>query len=116
MMSRRLFPFSIYLLVLVCFPVLAQKKAIDPALQEKANAGDARAQLTLGEAYLSGISVQQDYTKAATWLQKAADQGQAQAQFDVGSLYQSGLGVPQNDARAAALYRKAAEQGFAPAE
>lgn len=55
MTSRRFLPLSIYLVALVCLPVLAQKTAIDPALLTKANAGDAQAQLTLGEAYLSGI-------------------------------------------------------------
>ena len=115
-MSRRILPLSIYLIVFMCLPVLAQRVGIDPALLKKANAGDAKAQLAVGEAYASGISVPQDFTKAASWLQKAADQGSAQAQFQMGTLCETGSGVPQDYAKAAVWYQEAAVQGFAPAE
>ena len=68
------YPSALHLLVVfVCLPVLAQKAAIDPSLLKRANAGDAQAQLKLGEGYLSGISVAQDYAKATSWFEKAAD-------------------------------------------
>ena len=116
MTSRRILSLSIYLIVFMCLPVLAQKAGIDPALLKKANAGDAKAQLAVGEAYASGISVPQDYTKAASWLQKAADQGSAQAQFHMGTLCETGNGVPQDYTRAASWYQQAAQHGFAAAE
>src|ERR1700722_5273314 len=113
MTPRRILQLFLYLVVFAALPLLAQKKAIDPALQKRANAGDAQAQLTLGETYLSGMSVAQDYSKAASWLEKAADHGLAHAQYELGTLYEAGNGVQQDDARSAVLYRQAAEQGFA---
>src|SRR5260370_13426270 len=104
MTPRRILPLCIYLVVFVCLPVLAQKAAIDPSLLKKANAGDVQAQLKLGEAYLSGVSDAQDYTKAASWFQKAADQGLGQAQFDMGALYETANRVQQDDTKAASRY------------
>jgi TPR repeat protein len=105
MNSRRILPLCIYLVVFMCLPVLAQKTGIDPTLLKRADAGDAQAQLKVGEAYASGISVAQDYSKAASWLQKAGDQGLAPAQFDMGALYEAGNGVQQDDTRAASWYQ-----------
>jgi TPR repeat protein len=54
--------------------------------QPLAEGGDADAQLGLGELYLQGQGVDQDFKAAAEWLTKAAEAGHPRAQ---------GLGVPQ---------------------
>jgi len=74
-------------------------------------AGDARSQYKLGELYVDGKGVQQDYSEAAKWYQKAAEQGNPQAQVNLGNMYRDGKGVQQDYAEAAKWYRKAAEQG-----
>ncbi len=84
--------------------------------QAKAKQGDPEAQLTLGDAYVSGEGVQQDYTQAAKWYRQAAEAGKARAQAALGDLYDAGQGVPQDDAQAAKWYRRAAEQGLASAQ
>ena len=115
MTPRRALSLSTFLGVFLSLPLLAQKAVLDPGLLKKAESGDAQFQLKVGEAYLAGITVPLDYSKAFSWLEKASNQGLSRAQFDLGSLYESGNGTTQDTTRAATLYRRAAEQGFAPA-
>jgi TPR repeat protein len=85
-------------------------------LRERANAGEATAQFSLGLMYADGHGVSQDYTQAVQWYRKAAEQGNAGGQSNLGMLYANGHGVPQDDAQAAQWYRRAAEQGFVSAQ
>lgn len=48
---------------------------------DKANRGDDMAQLAIGNMYLRGQGVPQDYSKAAMWLEKSAEQGNVKAQY-----------------------------------
>ncbi len=68
--------------------------------QPLAQEGDVLAQLALGELYLQGKGVAQDFTTAAEWLTKAAEAGQPRAQGMLGGLHAAGLGVPQDFATA----------------
>jgi TPR repeat protein len=101
---------------LTCSAASAQRKGVDPALLAKAKAGDAHAQLAIGQVYEEGIAVPQDYAQAASWFQKAADQDLAKAQDELGFLYHTGNGVAQDDTKAAAWFRRAANQNLASAE
>ena len=47
---------------------------------KSANAGCAKAQDVLGQAYSKGIFVEKDIETARGWYQKAAQQGNEQAQ------------------------------------
>ena len=47
--------------------------------QAAARAGDARAMLALGRAYVKGLGVPQDYVEAHKWLNLAAGRGNAEA-------------------------------------
>lgn len=89
-----------------------------PYLVRGANAGDKRAQATLGLAYLQGgQGVPQDDRRAAMWLQKAAAQGHRAAQYQLGSMYEEGLGgLARNDATAARYYLLSARQDFPEAQ
>jgi uncharacterized protein len=64
--------------------------------RKAAEQGQARAQGQLGDMYLKGWGVSQDYAAAATWCRKAADQGDAVAQLLLGALYNNGQGVPSD--------------------
>ena len=66
------------------------------ALRVRANAGDANAQFSLGNANAEGQGVPQDYAQAVSWYRKAADQGYAGAQYNLGYAYYTGQGVPQD--------------------
>jgi TPR repeat protein len=81
-----------------------------------AEAGDPRAESTLGFAYYRGRGVAQSDSEAAKWFQLAADKGNAASRFTLGVMYGEGRGVPQDFAEAARWYRRAAEQGDAQAQ
>src|SRR5665213_2252097 len=82
-------------------PSQAPATGIDPNLLTQANAGDAKSQELMGQAYLNGKGVPNDYQQAAFWFRKAADQGSAKAQAILGALYAAGVGEPQDYTQAA---------------
>ncbi|MXX34350.1 MAG: sel1 repeat family protein [Gemmatimonadetes bacterium] len=82
------------------------------ALISTAEQGDAAAQVSLGDMYLSGDGVPEDDSEAVRWYRAAAGQGYARAQFNLGLMYANGQGVSENDAEAVRWYRVAAEQGL----
>jgi TPR repeat protein len=84
-------------------------------IENKAEKGDAEAQLTLGRRYEKGDGRAQDYVEAVKWYRKAAEQGNAVAENNLGAMYYKGEGVPQDYVEALKWYQKAAEQGNAAA-
>lgn len=89
-------------------------------LTAKAEAGDAKAQLVLGNLYQFGTlgadgSAQPDYGGAAYWYQQAADKGVAYGAYRLALLYRDGLGVTADRFRARQLLRKAGISGYVPA-
>jgi TPR repeat protein len=81
-----------------------------------AEAGDARAQLLLGDLHYHGRGVARNDAEAMRWFRLAAEQGEAEARFHLGVMYDQGQSVPEDDAEAVRWYRLAAEQGHAPAQ
>jgi len=53
---------------------------------------ETSAQWNLGELYLNGDGVEQDYSKAHEWFVKSAEQGNSNAQCSVVELYDMGYG------------------------
>ena len=78
------------------------------ALQEKAEQGDASAQLLVADLYERGVL--QDDTKSVYWLKKAAEQGHPLGQFTLGLAYITGQGITQDQQAGCELLRKAAAQ------
>jgi hypothetical protein len=76
----------------------------------------AHALVDLGDLYVRGSGVPQDYSEALKLFTQAGEKGDVKAQIRVGSLYEDGKGAPQNDAEAVKWYRLAAEQGNASAQ
>ena len=97
----------------ICSSVFGQDL---PELVERAEAGDAFAQFSLGFRYDNGNGVPKDDTEALKWYRLAADQGFASAQFNLGVTYDNGEGVPEDDVEAVKWYRLAADQGYATAQ
>jgi len=97
----------------------SQAPTIDAGLLAKANAGDATAQVALGEGYAQAatiahdkVQIASDYTQAAAWYRKAADQNNIDGELHLAALYRDGgKGFPRDMEQAAVWYRKAAEQG-----
>jgi TPR repeat protein len=78
----------------------------------KAEAGDAKAQSILGNVYLDGQGVPQDYAEAIKWYRKAADQGDAEAQYSLGEMYDIGQALPQDYVQAHMWFSLAAARGY----
>lgn len=107
--------------------------------------GNKGAQISLAQAYETGIGLPRDMEKAVDWYQRAATPtasrnsdytppvdnqtygrvqniqfgteipGDAFAQFRLGEIYLAGDGVKQSDKRARRWLRRAARQDYAPA-
>jgi hypothetical protein len=89
----------------------AQPPAGRPPLRERAAAGDAEAQFTLGKNYEAGRSgLKKSYAEAATWYRKSAEQGNVYAQASLGILYHSGKGLPHDDVQAEMWFTISAER------
>ena len=97
-------------LVLAAAHVSAQAVDID-AIRRKAEAGDAKAQFDLAEAYSEGNGVAKNSTQGMEWLKRSALQGFAGAQVVLGYMYQKGINTEKDPSEAAKWYRKAAKQG-----
>jgi len=72
-----------------------------------AEAGDAEAQVNVGEIFERGLGGQPNYEAARIWYEKAAEQGDTRAQFNLGTLYEQGLGVAKDQVTALNWYRRA---------
>lgn len=79
---------------------------------EKAKAGDMNAQYELGNCYMTGKIVYQDFEQALIWLNKAAEQGEPFAMYNIGILYSCGHGVKQNCSIAQQWFTRANENGL----
>jgi TPR repeat protein len=118
------------MLIWACIPALVAAQVadktlgIDAALLAKANAGDAVAEVQVGEQYAQAAAAEhhkaqiaEDYKQAEAWYRKAAGQNSVAGELHLAALYRDGgEGFPRDMAQAAAWYRKAAEQGDAGAQ
>jgi TPR repeat protein len=91
----------------------SNKKQEVAVVKQKAESGDAGAQVQLGLAYASGDGVAPDESEAVRWFRKAADQGYAAGEYFLGEMYASGRGVLTNNTEALEWIRRAAEHGDA---
>jgi len=95
----------------------AQTVGIDSALLARANAGEAAAQVLVGESYAAGKGVERDLKQAAEWYRRAAEKGDVTGELHLAALYRDGgKGFARDMVQAAAWYRRAAEQGDAGAQ
>ncbi len=93
-------------------PSHAELNSTTPAsLQEKADAGDAKAERDLALKYLTGDGVAVNQAEAARWLLTASYRGEAVAEYWLGALYAQGQGVPADPAQAYHWYSAAAKHG-----
>jgi hypothetical protein len=95
-----------------CAQASAPTAQIDAVVLARANAGEAAAQIAVGEAYAAAPGKAQDCKLAATWYQKAVVQSGLSAALHLAALYRDGCkSLPRDMAQAAEWYRKAAELG-----
>ncbi len=80
-------------------------------LEEKAKAGDAKAERDLGLRYLAGDGLTANEAEAARWLLSAAYKDEPTAQYWLGTLYARGHGVPADAFQASHWYEAGARKG-----
>jgi len=90
--------------------------AYSAAILARAQGGEAKAQVILGDAYWRGAGVREDPEAACRWFRLAAQAGYARGQRPLGVCYELGRGVEKNLKEAALWYEKAAAQGLARAQ
>ena len=82
--------------------------------RKAAEAGDAKAQRSMGLLYKRGEGVERDYAQAMEWFRRGAEQGDAVSAYHVGKLYYDGLDPIELDyVRAAQWFHRAARAGHA---
>ena len=86
------------------------------SLIQKAENGDANAQLDLALRYDEGKGVVENKAEAVKWYQLAANQGNLLAQCNLGVMFDEGEGVAQDKKEAVKWYQLAAAQGHARAQ
>jgi TPR repeat protein len=67
----------------------------------------AAAQNSLGNLFLGGICVAQDYSQAHRWYTLAADQGYADALLNLAGMFLHGLGMAPSYEQAVTLAKRA---------
>lgn len=75
--------------------------------QEKADSGDAEAQLFVAQAWERGIDRPPDLARAAEWYTKAARNGSREAKLSLAAMMEAGNGMPADPEGALRLYREA---------
>lgn len=81
-------------------------------LTRAASQGYARAQHKLGNAFFSGIGVEEDMALALKWYIVAARQNSTFSAYAAGRMLQYGFGAKRDDAAAAEWYKIAAGDSF----
>jgi TPR repeat protein len=92
----------------VAAPLMAQV-----SWRSLAEQGDAYAQYNLGNMYMKGEGVPQDYAEAVKWYRLAAKQGYSSAQSNLGVAYTNGDGVLQDAVLAHMWYNISGANGHA---
>lgn len=81
-------------------------------LKQRAENGDAQAQLDLGNAYRTRSGVKKSLKNAFKWTELAAKSGLPEAQAQLGLAYANGHGVHQDFEKAREWFLKSANQEY----
>jgi len=77
-----------------------------------AEAGDARAQVLLGQVLRNPANPQKAQDASYRWFEKAAEQNDAEALFWLGTMHRLGESVPRSPEQAVKHWQKSAEAGY----
>ncbi|MGR6861337.1 J domain-containing protein [uncultured Aliivibrio sp.] len=102
--------------VLFILVLLFNFTAYADSLEEKAELGNARAQLKLAMEYESGTNRPTNIDHAIQWYKQAAIQDNTTAQFNLGQIYKNGYGVAQDSKQAIYWFTRAATQNNPPSQ
>ena len=94
---------------------ISQTPAFSKELLQKAESGDADAQLEIATCYGEGLGVERNKQTAFEWVKKSAAQGNRKAILTQARCYLFGLGVPWDEEKAQPIFQEA-ESGQARAQ
>jgi TPR repeat protein len=83
---------------------------------DAAEAGNSKAQFSLGYIYETGQEAEKDIQEAVRWYREAAEANELQAMIRLGLIYENGKDLQKDLPEAAFWYRKAATGGHADAQ
>ncbi len=106
-MKKTLFSF----ILLSLLPVLTYAQA-DQKLINKAQQGDTKAMVLLGDCYELGAGVDIDSTLALKWFQRAAEQGDGEGWVRISKYHLHSTLLPRDTARAYAIRKGWAQRGL----
>lgn len=98
-------------ILLALLPVLTFAQA-DQKLINKAQQGDTKAMVLLGECYENGAGVDLDSTLALKWFQRAADQGDGEGWLRISKYYLRSTLLPRDTARYFSIRKEWADKGL----
>lgn len=78
---------------------------------QEAEEGDAVSQYEIGNMYLDGDVIEEDYKEGIRWLTLSANQGLADAQYLLGYYYSIGWPIGKDQEKTAQLFYQCAQQG-----
>ncbi len=90
---------------------LQKIQARPEGMRERAEAGDAEAQVELGLACRSGKGVDKDPVEAVKWFRKAAQQSHPRGLYHLGFCHYAGVGVKKDKLEAVKWWTKAVVMG-----
>jgi len=94
---------------------IGKNKAAVGDLKALAAKNNAEAQVFLGDSYMKGVGVYQNYSMAWNWYNPAAEKGHADAQYKLGMMYREGRGTPVYPERSMKWLQSAARQSHGAA-
>lgn len=128
-MKNPVFTKTLLLLILACLTFLHQAEvfagegalsretgeAVLQNIRSLAEAGEAEAQLRLGNMNYNGQGIQRDYKEAFIWFEKAALQDNAEAQYKLAGMYLKGEAVSRDYVLSYMWFNLANAKGYGPA-
>lgn len=103
-------PLTALILLLLASGTARAQSAVDPATLAKAEAGDAQAEYTVGDA-IYGNNDTAHAADAFAWMQKAVAQNLPAATGELGLFYVQGFGTPADPDKGRALLEQANQAG-----
>ena len=94
---------------------LAQSSEFE-RIKQRAEQGNAVAQLNLGLLYFEGKDVSRNPAEAYKWFKLAANQGDPKAEYYLAVMYSQGDGVPQDNVKSFVWYELAVGRGIEAAK
>lgn len=98
-------------ILLALLPALTFAQA-NQKLINKAQQGDTKAMVLLGECYENGAGVDLDSTLALKWYQRAADQGDGEGWLRISEYHLAGTLLPKDTTRCYSIRKEWADRGL----